>query len=141
MKKFLWLAVGLLLLSNAVVFAAVRLEDDGASRGSAVEKINIKGGTVTKTGMTGVVDLTSLTGINWASVTGITGDAINWTNVQLEQVGVTGVNWTNQSLVGGVNWTAISNNAAASNITCWKSNGQLGKCGTSVSGVNCTACN
>lgn len=82
-------------------------------------------------------------GINW-SFDGFnyTVNGVNWQNVTLIAQNSTGVNW--QSLdpnTGAVNWVVISNGATAANIVCWKSNGQLGKCTTSVSGVGCTACN
>ena len=93
-------------------------------------------------------------GINWTSInsaqtisTALASQAakssnINWSDIQAQEVGKAGVNWTFQpNNTDGVNWTAVSNNAATNNIPCWKSNGQLGKCGTSISGVNCTACN
>lgn len=36
--------------------------------------------------------------------------------------------------------TSMSTSIPSTNIACWTSTGQLGKCTTSISGVNCSTC-
>lgn len=130
MKKWIFGVLFLGFLASAA-YAAVTVEQDGTNKG-VVEKINFKNVTVTKSGQRAVVDLGTATNL----------DGINWTDVQLQAVGVSGVNWQFLAVPsGGVNWTAVSNNAATANIVCWKSNGQPGKCAGGVSGSACGSCN
>jgi len=84
--------------------------------------------------------------------------SVNWTADQFGNLNLMGVNWTNYAVIaqgsagvnwqamdpatGGINWYNLAGAALIStNIMCWKGNGQPGHCTTSVSGVNCTACN
>lgn len=140
MKKFLLLFVGLILATAAI--AEVTVYDNGTQLGR-VDKINIKGGTNSKSGQYAIIDLRSLAGVNWQAVTGISSSAVNWANVVDAQLaGAGGVNWyiISPNNGGGVNWYRAANGATATNIVCWKSNGQLGKCTTGVTGANCTSC-
>lgn len=83
-------------------------------------------------------------GINWSNTNilgTINNGGINWQNNVVTGQTITGVNWNAFTNSTGINWAVMSNNATAATLMCWKSNGQPGKCATSVSGVLCTACN
>ena len=141
MKKWVLGVLFATLLAGAA-YAAVSVQDDGTDKGLA-EKINFVGADTTRSGKTATVDMSALAGVNWEAVTGIRSESINWTDIRTDMVGVSGVNWEFLPTNGaGINWTTVSNNASANNLVCWKSNGQLGKCVTGVSGAACSGgCN
>jgi hypothetical protein len=80
--------------------------------------------------------------INWTDITSqIPNQSMNWTDIQRVQKTTSGVNWTYLDIVsGGMNWTAVANNASSGQVFCYKSTGQPGKCsGTITSGI-CGTC-
>lgn len=151
MKKFL-VALAILSLIAVKVYADVQVQSNGTNVGVAT-KINVKGATTTRSGQTVTIDNTTLSGVNWSTASflnsginwtgaNLTNSGINWNDIKAVQVSTAGVNWNFlDPISGGINWYNLANNATAAKIVCWKSNGQLGVCGTSVSGVSCTACN
>lgn len=168
MKKYLSIFLLAMLCWGTVAYAQVKLKQDGTDKGQVISIDYKHGPTVTRDGAKGSVDYSTLTNVTLASptITGVatisgltrpTGGinwndlptlykvnnyAVNWNDIQGVQQSSTGVNWNfMETTSGGINWTKVSNGATASNIVCWKSTGQLGKCTTGVSGVGCTACN
>lgn len=134
---------GILLAFGAFkAMADVTILDNSGTQLGRVEKIKITGGTTTRSGQQATVNFSSLANVNWSSVTGIRSTSINWTDLQVGAQNMNGVNWSimNPSSAG-INWSVAANSAQTRNIVCWRSDGQLGKCATSVSGVLCTACN
>lgn len=81
-------------------------------------------------------------GVNWTALPlVIPNQSTNWTDFQLQQSSTAGVNWYFlDNKTGGTNWYAVADGAAATDVACWKANGQLGKCTTSITGVLCATC-
>lgn len=81
-------------------------------------------------------------GINWSALPqSIQNANINWTDNALKSQGLSGVNWQSINIsTGGVNWQIFANGGSVGTIWCTKSNGQPGKCATSISGITCTSC-
>lgn len=82
--------------------------------------------------------------INWSNLKVLIGSQvsnINWQANALLSQGLNGVNWQSINPVSGaVNWQIFANGATTGTIWCTKSNGQPGKCTTSISGTACTSC-
>lgn len=66
--------------------------------------------------------------INWATLRELVSKNINWQDIN------------GQIVRYNINWTDLSQGASSTNIVCWKSDNKLGKCTTSISGVNCNTC-
>lgn len=144
--------------TNVGIAAKVNIKGCTTTRSGQIVTIDCTAvaGPQTITGALTVTGLTTVRGgINWQSVNAssqginwseipkvVTNQAINWNDILNVQATSAGVNWNYlETTSGGINWVKVSNNAASTNIVCWNTRGQLGRCGTSVSGVNCTACN
>lgn len=167
MKKIFSVILAVSLLISGVVFADMQYQSNGTNVGVATKE-NVKGCTTTRSGQIVTVDCTSVAsptisnatlsgvitasgllrptgGVNWNDLPAlykVSNYAMNWTDIQNIQRTLTGINWNDlDTVAGGVNWMKISNNAAVKSIACWRTDGQLGQCATSVSGVTCTACN
>lgn len=138
MRVIIWTIVGLILLfSVSNSYLSSNLSYAGTLSSYALQATLQSGDKIPI-----VVAASGANGnINWYSLQALTTSAINWTNLQLVQQSSAGVNWTFlDPNTGGINWYKVSDQATSTNIACWKSNGQLGKCITSISGVNCTTC-
>lgn len=115
-NKFLGLFLIAAFLISGSVFADVQMQSNGTNLGITT-KINVKGGTTTRSGQTVTIDNTSLSGINWTAVTGIQSSSINWSNVNgAAPINSGGVNWANVNGLatentGGVNWANINGTA------------------------------
>lgn len=167
MKKILFVLMSIALCSQ-IAFADVTLYGNGTQKGR-VENINVKGGTTSRSGQAGTIDMTALAGINWTAVGPIqnininwlaaniiAGASFNWTSMpqSIQNVGMnwldiqtiqstkTGINWQSfDTSSGGVNWTTLAGQAVQGQIMCWnQTSGRPGKC-LAVSGNLCSTCN